>query len=120
MPSSGGSAGKVSVSIHRALEESLYVKGGAMSTVAVIAIVIGALIVLAIAIAAINRARHRREFAQVQGEAQHQDARHHRERAEDSRTEAAIAEERSKRAKVEAELNEERADQRERELDMNN
>lgn len=91
-----------------------------MSTVAVIAIVVGALIVLAIVVSVARRARNRREFAQVQGEAQHQDARHHRERAEDSRTEAAIAEERAKRAKVEAELNEERADQRERELGRNN
>jgi FtsZ-interacting cell division protein ZipA len=91
-----------------------------MSTVAVIAIVIGALIVLALLVAAARRSRDRREFAQVQGEAQHQDVRHHRERAEDSRTEAAIAEERAERARVEAELNEERADQREQELGRNN
>lgn len=91
-----------------------------MSTVAAIAIVVGALIVLAIVISAARRARSRRKFAEAQGEAQHQDVRHHRERAEDNRTEAAIAEERAERAKVEAELNEERADQRERELGRNN
>ncbi|HEX6689424.1 MAG TPA: hypothetical protein VF085_12295 [Solirubrobacterales bacterium] len=91
-----------------------------MSTVAVIAIVIGALIVLSIVASVVMRARDRRQFAQVQTDAQHDDARHHREQAEDRRTEAAIAEERAERAKVEAELNEERADQRERELGRNN
>lgn len=91
-----------------------------MSTVAVIAIVIGALIVLAIVVSLARRARGRREFADVQGEAQHDDARHHRERAEESRTEAAISSERAERAKVEAELDEERASQRERELGRNN
>lgn len=91
-----------------------------MSTVAVIAIVIGALVVIAIMASVVRRARDRRRFAEVQGEAQHDDARHHRERAESSRTEAAIAEERAERAKVEAELDEERADQRERELGRNN
>jgi flagellar biosynthesis/type III secretory pathway M-ring protein FliF/YscJ len=91
-----------------------------MSTVAVIAIVVGALIVLAILVSVARRVRSRREFAEVQGEAKQQDARHHRERAEDRRTEAAIAEERAERAKVEAELNEERAEQRERELGRNN
>lgn len=91
-----------------------------MSIVAVIAIVIVALIVLALVVSAARRAGNRREFAEVQGEAQHQDVRHHRAKAEDSRTEAAIAEERAERAKVEAELNEERAGQRERELGRTN
>jgi flagellar biosynthesis/type III secretory pathway M-ring protein FliF/YscJ len=91
-----------------------------MSTVAVIAIVVGALIVLAIVVSMTRRARGRRQFAEAQGEAQHEDVQHHREKAEDRRTEAAIAEERAERAKVEAELNEERADQREQELGRNN
>jgi flagellar biosynthesis/type III secretory pathway M-ring protein FliF/YscJ len=91
-----------------------------MSTVAVVAIVIGALIVLAIVVGVARRARSRRQFAEAQGEAQHQDVRHHREKAEESRTEAAIAKERAERAKVEAELDEERASQRERELGRSN
>ena len=91
-----------------------------MSTLAVVAIVIGALIVLAILVSVIGRARARQRFAQTQTDAQHDDARHHRQRAEDRRTEAAIAEERAERAKVEAELDEERASQRERELGRSN
>jgi flagellar biosynthesis/type III secretory pathway M-ring protein FliF/YscJ len=90
-----------------------------MSTLAVVAIVIGALIVLAILVGMARRARTRRELAHAQVEAKHDDARHHRERAEDKRTEAAIAEERAKRVQVEAELDEERAGQRERELGRN-
>ncbi len=88
-----------------------------MSTLAIIAIVIGALIVLAIVVSLARRAQDRRQFGQVQHQAQHDDASHHRERAEDSRTEAAIAEERAERAKVEAELDEERAARREQELE---
>ncbi len=87
-----------------------------MSTIAIIAIVIGALIVLAIVVSMARRAGQRRKLANVQREAQHDDARHHRERAQENRTEAAIAEERAERAKVEAELDEERAARREQEL----
>jgi FtsZ-interacting cell division protein ZipA len=87
-----------------------------MSTIAIIAIVIGALIVLAILVSMARRAGQRRKLAHVQREAQRDDARHHRERAEESRTEAAIAKERAERAKVEAELDEERAARREHEL----
>ena len=65
-----------------------------MSTLAVIAIVIAALIVLAILITASRSAKRKREFGRVQTEATRDDARHHREQAEESRTEAAIAEER--------------------------
>jgi flagellar biosynthesis/type III secretory pathway M-ring protein FliF/YscJ len=90
-----------------------------MSTLAVVAIVLGALIVLAIVVSVARRARGRRELAQTQSEAQRDDARHHREKAEESRTEAAIAEEHAQRVKAEAELNEERADRRERELGRN-
>ena len=88
-----------------------------MSTAAIIAIVIGVLIVLALVSWAARRQQRQREFGEVQTEARHDDARHHRERAEESRTEAAIAEERAKRAQVEAELDEERASSRERELE---
>jgi FtsZ-interacting cell division protein ZipA len=88
-----------------------------MSTLAIIAIVVGALILLAILVSVARRASQRREIGQAQTEAQHDDARHHRERAEESRTQAAIAEERAKRAQVEAELNEERATRREHELE---
>jgi FtsZ-interacting cell division protein ZipA len=91
-----------------------------MSTLAIVAIVIGALIVIAIVVSAARRARDRRELGHMQTEAGHDDARHHRERAEDRRTQAAIAEERAKRAQVEAELDEQRAEQRERELGRNN
>jgi FtsZ-interacting cell division protein ZipA len=91
-----------------------------MSTLAIIAIAVGVLIVLAIVISAARRTGQQREFKQVQTEAQHDDARHHRERAEESRTEAAIAEERAKRAQVEAELDEERATRREQELGREN
>ena len=83
-----------------------------MSTLAVIAIIVAALIVLAILVCGRPQApRSRRELGQVQTEAQHDDVRHHRERADERRTEAAIAEERAKRAQVEADLDEERAQQ---------
>jgi hypothetical protein len=65
--------------------------------------------------AARRKSRHR-ELGHVQAEAQHDDVRHHRERAGERRTEAAIAEEKAKRAKVEADLDEERARRREEEL----
>lgn len=87
-----------------------------MSTIVVIAIVVVALIVIAVLVSRARQASRRRELGQVQSEAQHDDVRHHREKADESRTEAAIAEERAKRSKVEAELNEERASNREREL----
>jgi uncharacterized membrane protein YcjF (UPF0283 family) len=87
-----------------------------MSTIAIIAIIVGAIIVLAILISIARRGEKRRKLGQVQQEAQHDDARHHRERAQESRTEAAIAEERAERAKVEADLDEERAAKREHEL----
>ena len=87
-----------------------------MSTLAVIAIVVAVLIVLAIVISLARRSRDRRQLGAAQTEAQHDDVRHHRERADESRTEAAIAEEKAKRAKVEAELDEERANRREQEL----
>lgn len=88
-----------------------------MSTLAIVAIVVGVLVLLAIMVWAARRSSQRRELAQVQTEAVQDDAQHHRDRAESRRTEAAIAEERAKRAQVEAELDEERAGQRERELD---
>ena len=87
-----------------------------MSTLAIIAIVIGALIVLAIVVSMASRSKKRREFGEVQREAQRDDAGHHRERAEEGRTEAAVAEERAERAKLQAELDEERASRREQEL----
>jgi FtsZ-interacting cell division protein ZipA len=88
-----------------------------MSTIAIIAIVIGALIILALLVSLARRGSERKQLAQAQSAAQRDDAQHHRERAEEQRTEAAVAEERAERAKVEAELNEERAAQRDRELD---
>jgi FtsZ-interacting cell division protein ZipA len=91
-----------------------------MSTLAIIAIVVGALVLLAILVSVSRRAARRRELGQAQAEAQHDDVRHHRGRAEESRTQAAIAEERAKRAEVEAELNEERATRREHELGKEN
>jgi hypothetical protein len=64
-----------------------------------------------------RRAERRRKLGNAQQEAQHDDARHHRDRAQESRAEAAIAEERAERARAEAELDEERAERREQELD---
>jgi FtsZ-interacting cell division protein ZipA len=87
-----------------------------MSTIAIIAIVIGALIVLALLISMARKAGRKRQYAQVQTDAKRDDAVHHREQAEERRTEAAVAEERARRAKVEAELDEERAASREREV----
>lgn len=87
-----------------------------MSTLAVIGIIVAVLIVIAIVATAMRNARARRQFGEVQSEAQHDDAQHHRERADEHRTEAAIAEEKAKRAQVEAELDDERAGTREREL----
>ena len=88
-----------------------------MSTLAIIAIVIGVLIVVAVLVSLSRRAAQKRELGKVQHEAQHDDARHHRERAEEVRAGAAVAEERADRAKVEAELDEERAGRREQELE---
>jgi FtsZ-interacting cell division protein ZipA len=88
-----------------------------MSALGIIAIIIGALIVLAIVLWAASRMRQRREVAQVQTEATHEDAQHHRERAEERRTEAATAQERARRAEVEAQLDEEHAGQREQEAE---
>ena len=88
-----------------------------MSTIAIIAIIVGALIVLAILFWAVSRTRQRREVAQVQTEAGHEDAQRHRERADEHRTEAATAQERARRAEVEAQLDEERAGRREQELE---
>jgi FtsZ-interacting cell division protein ZipA len=87
-----------------------------MSTVLVIVIVVVALIVIAMLVSAARKSSQDRQLGRVQTEAQHDDVRHHRERADESRTEAVIAEERAKRAKVEAELDDERASAREREL----
>jgi flagellar biosynthesis/type III secretory pathway M-ring protein FliF/YscJ len=87
-----------------------------MSTVAVIAIVVGALILLAIVVAIARNANRRREFSRVQTEAQHDDVQHHRGRADERRHEAELAEERAKRARAEAELDEQRAASRERDL----
>jgi hypothetical protein len=72
--------------------------------------------VIALLVIAARRSAQRKRLGRVQTEAQHDDVRHHRERADESRTEAAIAEERAKRAKVEADLDEERARSRESEL----
>jgi FtsZ-interacting cell division protein ZipA len=90
-----------------------------MSTLAVIAIVVVALIVIALLISAARRSKRNRELGHAQTEAVHDDARHHREQADEKRTQAAIAEEKAKRARVEAELDEERAGVRERELNEN-
>jgi FtsZ-interacting cell division protein ZipA len=87
-----------------------------MSTVAVIAIVVAALVVIAIVVSVSRKASRRHEISRVQSEAQHDDVRHHRDRADESRREAELAEERAKRAKAEAELDEQRAASREEEL----
>ena len=87
-----------------------------MSTVAVIAIVVGALVVLAVLFAVIRGSSQRRQLGEVQTQAQHDDVQHHRGRAEERRHEAELAEERAKRARAEAELDDRRAEGREREL----
>jgi FtsZ-interacting cell division protein ZipA len=88
-----------------------------VSTLAIILIVIGAVVILAILFGMLSRGRSRRQLGQTQREAQRDDAAHHRERAEESRTEAAVANERAEKARLQAELDEERASQRERELE---
>jgi FtsZ-interacting cell division protein ZipA len=88
-----------------------------MSTIAIIAIIVGALILIAILVSAAKKAKDRRELGQVQAEAQRDDVSHHREQAVEQRTEAAVAEERAKRKATEAELEEQRAARREQELD---
>jgi FtsZ-interacting cell division protein ZipA len=88
-----------------------------MSTIAIIAIIVGALILIAILVSAAKKAKNRRELGQVQTEAQRDDVSHHREQAVERRTEAAVAEERAKRKGTEAELEEQRAARREQELD---
>jgi FtsZ-interacting cell division protein ZipA len=87
-----------------------------MSTIAVIAIIVGALIVLALLVSLSGKAKRRRELGRTQERAQRDDAEHHRSEAEDRRREAAIAEERARRVAAEAEAHEERAARREAEL----
>ena len=69
-----------------------------MSTIAIIAIVIGAIIVIALIAAAARRNSERRQFAQAQTDAHRDYAQHERGHAEERRREAAVAEERAKRA----------------------
>jgi FtsZ-interacting cell division protein ZipA len=88
-----------------------------MSTVAIIAIVVGALILLAIVTSVVQRSRARQQIGEAQVEAQHDDVRHHRDQAEQRRSEAALSEERARRAEAEAELDEKRAAEREKELE---
>ena len=57
-----------------------------MSTLLVIVIVVVALIVIALLVSAARRSGQRRELGHAQAEAQHDDVRHHRERADESRT----------------------------------
>jgi FtsZ-interacting cell division protein ZipA len=101
----------------RATDEVEVDQGGEMSTIAIIAIIIGALILIAILVSMARKAKQRREMAQLQTEAQERDVVHHRDQAQEQRTEAAVAEERAKRKEVEAELHEQRATRREQELD---
>ena len=87
-----------------------------MDTLAIIAIIVGALILLAIVVALARRGQQRSEIGRAQEEAQHEDVRHHRDQAERKRSEAELAEERARRAKAEAELDEQRAAAREEEV----
>jgi FtsZ-interacting cell division protein ZipA len=87
-----------------------------MDTLAVIAIIVGALVLIAILVVLARRGQERREVGHAQVEAQHDDVQHHRGRAEEKRSEAELAEERAKRARAEAELDERRAGEREREV----
>jgi FtsZ-interacting cell division protein ZipA len=88
-----------------------------MSTLAVIAIIIGALIVLALLVSLSGKASRRRKLGQTQERAQRDDVDHHRAEADERRTEAAVAEERARRVAAEADAHEERAARREAELD---
>jgi FtsZ-interacting cell division protein ZipA len=88
-----------------------------MSTIAIIAIIVGALILIAVLVSMSRKTKQRRELGQLQTEAQRDDASHHRDQAQAQRTEAAVAEEQAKRKAVEAELHEQRAARREQELD---
>jgi hypothetical protein len=87
-----------------------------MSTIAVIAIVVAALILLAIIVSMARSKAQRREIGQAQVAAKHDDAQHHHDRAGERRHEAELAEEQAKRARAEAELDERRAAGREQEL----
>lgn len=87
-----------------------------MSTIAVIAIIIGALILLALLYTAVRNKSRQRAFGKEQLRAQRDDVDHHRERAGERRVEAAVASERAKRAETEAELDEERAARRQAEI----
>jgi uncharacterized low-complexity protein len=91
-----------------------------MSTVVIIAIVVAALILAAIVVSIARRTKAKREIGHAQVEAQHDDVRHHRDQAEQKRSEAALSAERAKRAEAEAELNEKRAGEREQELEGQN
>ena len=87
-----------------------------MSTIAVIAIIVGGLILLGLLFAAARNRARRKELGREQSRAQRDDVEHHRERAGERRVEAAVASERAKRAETEAELDEERAARRQEEL----
>jgi FtsZ-interacting cell division protein ZipA len=90
-----------------------------MSAIAVIAIIVGAAILLFLLVSVARRAKDRREQGQLQREAKRDDVEHHRDEAQQSRVEAAVADERAKRQATEAELHEERAASREREVEEN-
>ena len=87
-----------------------------MSTIAIIAIVIGGLIVLGLLLSAMRKRARRRAFGREQLRAHRDDIRHHERQADKSRVEAAVAGERARRAETEAELNQERAARRQAEL----
>jgi flagellar biosynthesis/type III secretory pathway M-ring protein FliF/YscJ len=88
-----------------------------MSAIAIIAIIIGALIVLALVAKFGRKTAERRRQGRLQVQAKRDDAQHHRDKAEERRTDAAIADERAKRQAVEAKLHEERAEHREHEAE---
>jgi FtsZ-interacting cell division protein ZipA len=87
-----------------------------MSTIAIIAIVIGGLIVLGLLVSAIRSRARRKAYGREQLRAHRDDIRHHEQKADERRIEAAVAGERAKRAETAAELDEERAARRKAEL----
>jgi len=87
-----------------------------MSTIVIIAIVIGGLIILGLLLSAMRKRGARRALGREQLRAHRDDIQHHEKQADEKRVKAAVAAERAEHAKTEAELDEERAARRRAEL----
>src|SRR5262245_43786875 len=72
-----------------------------VSAIAIIAIIVGALIIIGLLVSFLRREQADKRVGSAQVQAQHDDLDHHRERADERRAEAELAQERAKRASAE-------------------